>query len=406
MMRGVFNQALRFGISEPAGLLYFSTVPTVYFDYNATTPLDPEVRLAMLPFLDETFANPSSIHRVGRAARAQLDLFRDRTAAVLRCQPGQVVFTSGGTEASNLAILGAARRGRDRGRHLITSSIEHHAVLHCFDYLERREGFAVTRLPVDASGLVNPADLRSSLRSDTILVSIMSANNETGAIQPVAELGSICRERGVLFHTDAVQSFGKVPFQSISQFRADLVSICSHKFHGPKGAGALYIHSPPILDPIVFGGGHEHELRAGTENLLAISGFVAAIERFVSPPVFSSSGVSELSSRLRLFLNSLPGITVVSPVLHCLPNTISFTASGSDSLALLAALDLEGFCASSGSACSSGSLNPSHVLLAMGLVPSLANSFVRLSLGRESSPDDVSSFISMLPSLLQRLHVR
>ena len=265
---------------------------TIYFDYNAATPLDPAVREAMLPFLGGIFGNPSSVHHVGRQARALLDDARDRVATVWRCKPSEVVFTSGGTESNNLAVFGTARLLRDKGRHLITSSIEHHAVLHSFQYLARKEGFDVTYLPVDAEGLVSPDDLKKAIRPDTTLVSIMSANNETGSIQPVAALGEICRSRGVIFHTDAAQSFGKEPFESIHQFNADLVSVCAHKFHGPKGAGALFIKSPLLPDPIVFGGGHENERRAGTENVAGIIGLAETMERFVKTPVFQSEKLS------------------------------------------------------------------------------------------------------------------
>ncbi len=239
---------------------------TIYFDYNATTPLDPAVREAMLPYFDEVFGNPSSVHRVGRRARALLDDARDRVARVWACQPSEVVFTSSGTESSNLAVFGVARSRRDRGRHIITSAVEHHAVLHSCEYLAKKEGFEVTCLPVDREGLVEVAALKAALRPDTVLVTIMAANNETGAIQPVAALGKVCRERGVLFHTDAVQWFGKEPFTNIHQFNADLVSLCAHKFHGPKGAGALFVRSPLHPDPILFGGGHENERRAGTDR--------------------------------------------------------------------------------------------------------------------------------------------
>ena len=240
---------------------------TVYLDYNATTPLDTQVREEMLPFLGNFFGNPSSIHHVGRKARAFLDDCRDRVSRLWKCKPSEVVFTSGGTESNNLAICGSARLLKAKGRHLITSAVEHHAVLHTFEYLVNKEGFELTTLPVDADGLVDPQDLADAIRHDTILVSVMAANNETGAIQPVAELGSICQEQEVLFHTDAVQWFGKEPFNSIDQFNANLVSICGHKFHAPKGVGALYIKSPLLPDPIFFGGGHENERRAGTENM-------------------------------------------------------------------------------------------------------------------------------------------
>src|SRR5215212_54603 len=230
---------------------------TVYLDYNATTPLDPEVRESMLPFLGEIWGNPSSVHHVGRRARALLDEARERVAAVLGSKPSEVIFTRGGTESNNLAIFGAARMLKPKGRHIITTTVEHHAVLHCCEYLARKEGFELTCLPVDAAGRVSVESLRKAMRLDTILVSIMAANNEIGTIQPVAELGAVCREKGVLFHTDAVQSFGKEPFESVHQFNADLVSVCGHKFHGPKGSGGLFVRSPLLLDPILFGGGHE-----------------------------------------------------------------------------------------------------------------------------------------------------
>ena len=267
---------------------------TIYFDYNATTTLDPAVRDAMLPFLGEVWGNPSSVHHVGRKARALLDDARDRAAKFLGAKPSEIIFTSGGTESNNLAIFGTARLLKSKGRHLITSAVEHDAVLQSFDYLEKNDGFAVTRLPVDSDGRVSPDDLRKAIRPDTVLVSVMAANNEIGTIQPVAELGAVCRERGIVFHTDAVQWFGKEPFENIGQFNADLVSVCAHKFHGPKGAGLLYAKSPLLPDPILFGGGHENERRAGTENLAGIIGLVAALEKFVVPPVFDESRLKPL----------------------------------------------------------------------------------------------------------------
>jgi len=355
----------------------------------------------MVPFLDEVFGNPSSVHHVGRKARACLDEFRDRTASVLGCKPGEVIFTSGGTESNNLAVLGTARLLRDKGRHLITSPVEHHAVLHCFEYLQRKEGFEVTWLPVDHEGRVSPDDLRKAIRRDTTIVSIMAANNETGTVQPVAELGATCKEMGVLFHTDAVQWFGKEHFPNIHLFNAHLVSICSHKFHGPKGSGALFVKSPLFPDPILLGGAHENERRAGTENLAAIAGFVEALELFVKEPVFSREPLFSLSSSLAAALTPLEGVQARGSSARRLSNTVSFTVAGADSISLLAALDLRGICASSGSACSSGSLNPSHVLLAMGVEPSLANSFVRFSLGRHSTSEEVSFVSSILPDVIK-----
>jgi cysteine desulfurase len=377
-------------------------VRTVYFDYNATTPLDPQVREAMLPFMDGIFGNPSSVHHVGRRARSLLDDARDRTAKVLGSKPSEIVFTSGGTESTNLAIFGAARLLKRQGRHLITSVVEHDAVLHCFQYLAKNEGFDVTYLPVSREGVVSPDDLKKAIRPDTILVSIMAANNEIGTIEPVAELGAICRERGVLFHSDAVQWFGKEPFTSIHQFNADLVSICAHKFHGPKGAGALFIRSPLLPDPIIFGGGHENERRAGTENVAGIIGFTEALERFVPKPVFDREKLAPLSKRLIALADSIPGVQFVGSREQRLVNTVAFLVAGSDSIALLAGLDLEGICASSGSACSAGSLEPSHVIASLGVDSKLANSLVRFSLGRETTDSDIAFAESVVPAVLKR----
>jgi cysteine desulfurase len=374
---------------------------TIYFDYNATTPLDPSVRDAMLPFLGEVWGNPSSVHHVGRKARALLDDARDRTAKFLGAKPSEIIFTGGGTESNNLAIFGTARALKSKGKHLVTSAVEHDAVLQSFNYLEKREGFDITRLPVNSEGRVSPDELKHAIRSDTILVSIMAANNEIGTIQPVAELGSICRERGIFFHTDAVQWFGKEPFENIGQFNADLVSICPHKFHGPKGAGLLYAKSPLHPDPILFGGGHENETRAGTENLAGIIGLAAALEKFVLPPVFLNSKMKMLSLKLAGSVEKIYGCEIVSPREYFLANTVSFVVRGADSIALLAGLDVEGICASSGSACSAGSIEPSHVILALGK-KNMANSLVRFSLGRETSAVEVDFVCAALPEIIRR----
>ena len=379
-----------------------ASVPrTIYFDYNATTPLDPAVRDAMLPFLGAVWGNPSSVHRVGRKARALLDDARDRAANFLGAKPSEIIFTSGGTESNNLAILGTARLLKPKGKHLITSAIEHHAVLHCFDYLEKHEGFEVTRLPVDFEGRVSPDALKRAIRSDTILVSVMAANNEIGTIQPVAELGAICRERDVIFHTDAVHWFGKEPFENVGHFNADLVSVCAHKFHGPKGAGLLFAKSPLHPEPIIFGGGHENERRAGTENQAGIFGLVESLERFVKPPVFEKEKMNKLRAELIGGIEKIVGCEMVSPLEKCLANTISFVVHGADSLSLLAGLDVEGICASSGSACSAGSLEPSHVVVAIGRADS-ANSLVRFSLGRLSTVAEVDVVRGLLPDIIRR----
>jgi cysteine desulfurase len=374
---------------------------TIYFDYNATTPLDPSVREAMLPFLGEIWGNPSSVHHIGRKARALLDDARDRAAKFLGAKPSEIIFTSGGTESNNLAIFGTARALNSKGKHLITSAVEHDAVLQSFDYLEKKEGFEVTRLPVNSEGRVSPDDLKKAIRADTILVSIMVANNEIGTIQPVAELGAICRERGIIFHSDAVQMFGKEPFENLNQFNADLISVCAHKFHGPKGAGLLYIKSPLHPDPIMIGSGHENERRAGTENLAGIIGLVAALEKFVKPPIFSKTKLKELSAKLVDAIEKIDGCEIVSPRENCLANTVSFVVRGADSIALLAGLDVEGICASSGSACSAGSIEPSHVILAIGK-KDLANSLVRFSLGRETTVEEVNFVCHALSGLIRR----
>ena len=379
---------------------------TIYFDYNATTPLDPQVRAAMLPFLAEVWGNPSSLHHVGQRARSLLDDFRDRTARFLGAKPSEIIFTSGGTESNNLAIFGAARLLRNKGRHLITSAVEHHAALHCFEYLAKKEGFELTILPVDSEGRVSVASLRAALRPDTILVSVMAANNEIGTLQPVADLGALCRERGVLFHTDAAQWFGKEPFSSIHQFNADLVSICAHKFHGPKGAGALFIRSPLLPDPIIFGGGHENERRAGTENLPAIAGFVTALENFVLSPVFPRERMRSMTMRLSDSIKSISGTRLVGSQTDRLHNTISFVVEGTDSFALLAGLDVEGICASAGAACSAGSLEPSHVVAALGLNRDLARALVRFSLGRETTEAEVNHVAAALPGIVRRAQTR
>jgi len=375
---------------------------SIYLDYNATTALDPGVRNIMLHAMDSIHGNPSSIHHVGRHARALLDEARYQVASLWHCKPSEVVFTSGGTESNNLALLGTARRLRDRGRHIITSPVEHHAVLHALQYLADHEGFEITMLPVDSHGRVDPLSLSERIRKDTILVSVMAANNEVGTLQPVAELGRICRDRGVLFHTDAVQWFGKEPIPNIDCFEADLVSVCGHKFHGPKGSGALYIRSPLLPDPLLFGGGHENERRAGTENLPAILGFVHALKAFTPDPVFDPTRLRPLSLALE---RAFQGHTAIQQVSDCalgLANTVSFIVRGTDSFATLAALDIEGICASSGSACSAGSLEPSHVLVAMGASRDDSRSLLRFSLGRETSQAEIERVVAVLPDIVHR----
>jgi len=376
---------------------------SVYLDYNATTPLDGAVREAMLPFLDEDFGNPSSIHHLGRRVRTAIDEARERVAATWRCKPSEVVFTSGGTESNNLALFGTARLLRAKGRHVITSAIEHHSVLHPCRYLAEQEGFSVTYLPVDSEGVVAIDEVRNAFRKDTVLVSIMAANNETGVIQPVSEIGALCRERGILFHTDAVQWFAKETFTCIDQFNADLVSFCAHKLHGPKGAGALFVRSPLRPHPIMLGGSHEDERRAGTENPANIIGLAEVVSRFVFDPVFNRRQLFPFTQRLLALARSVAGVIVPGGKAPRLSNTVSISVAGCDSISLLAGLDLESICASSGSACSAGSLEPSHVLRAMGFPDSMARSFVRFSFGRESQESDISAVELVLPGIIQRI---
>ena len=376
---------------------------TIYLDYNATTPLDPAVKDAMLPVMEEAWGNPSSVHHLGQRARSILDASRERVASVLKCKPSELIFTSGATESANLALFGIARQFRNKGRHIITSAVEHHAVLNPCEFLADNEGFELTVLPVDSVGRVSVESVREALRPDTILVSVMAAINEIGTIQPVAEIGSLCQENGVFFHSDAVQWFGKLPLSSIDDFNANLVSLCPHKFHGPKGIGLLYCKSPLNPSPIILGGAHENDRRGGTENLPAVVGLAEAVSRFVPSPVFPSS-LSSLSGRLISAIDALEGAVFLGDRLPSgrLFNTVSFSLLASDSIALLGSLDLEGICASSGSACSSGSVSPSHVVRALGSGDSLANSLIRFSLGRDSCSSEIDFVLSVFPSVLSR----
>ena len=374
----------------------------VYFDYNATTPPDPEVARRVAGITTSAWGNPSSIHGVGREARDVLDDARYRLARLWSCRPSEVVFTSGGTESANLAVLGVARHRRERGRHVVASSVEHHAVLHAVQHLVRHEGFEATWLPVDSEGFVDPGDVARALRHDTVLVSVMAANNEVGTVQPVGEIARLCREKGVVFHTDAVQGFGKLPMDSLGLAEADLVSACAHKVHGPRGVGALRVRSPLLPQPILHGGGHENERRAGTENLPGILGLVEAFERFTPMPVFPADRLRALTERLAEGVLDVPGVHRRGSIRARLPNTVAFSIEGADAIALLANLDLAGVCASSGSACSAGSLEPSHVLAAMGVPRDQCSSLVRFSLGRESTEAEVAAALEAWPGVVAR----
>jgi cysteine desulfurase len=373
----------------------------IYLDHNATTPLAPEVLAAMRPYLERHFGNPSSIHAAGREARAAIDESRDRLAAILGAKPHELIFTGGGTEADNLAVIGLARALLDRGTHVVTCATEHHAVLHAFAHLEKREGFRVTWLPVDAHGLIDLQLLRDALTTETTLVSIMTANNETGVRQPVREIAALCRERGVLFHSDAIQSFGKEP---VAARDFDALSLAAHKFRGPKGAGLLYLAGGIPLERLQVGGSHENERRAGTENVAAIVGMARAAELAVQNLAAEAARQRELRERL------WQGVCAAFPraVRHgdpatTLANTLSVSLPGLDGEALLMNLDLAGICASSGSACMVGSIAPSHVLLAMGVAPELARATARFSLGKETTAREIDEAIRRLPEIAARL---
>ena len=374
----------------------------VYLDYNATTPLAAEALAAMLPFLRDSFGNASSIHAAGREARAAVDDSRERLAAVLGVRPHEIIFTSGGTEACNLAVLGIARAHAPRGRHLITAAVEHHAVLRAFEHLKHHEEFDLTILPVDRSGRVDPADLQSALRQDTVLVSVMQANNETGTIQPIDELAAICRERRICFHTDAIQSFGKLAVRP-EDLGASAVSLAAHKFHGPPGAGALYLRAGVAISRIVHGGSHENSRRPGTENVAAIVGMSAAAELAESVRSEEQPRLGALRDRLWQGIKArFPGVVRNGHAEHTLANTLNVTFPGLDGEALLIGLDLEGVCASSGSACMVGSVQPSHVLIAMGVEPKVASSTVRFSLGTSTSDYQIEHCLRALKTVVGR----
>lgn len=374
----------------------------VYLDYNATTPLAPEALEAMLPHLRDGYGNPSSIHAPGRSARAAVDDARDRLAMLLGVKAHEIIFTGGGTEACNLAVLGLAHAHAPRGKHLITAAAEHHAVLNAFEHLHHHEGFALTVLPVDPRGLVDPESLRAALRPDTMLVSVMHANNETGAIQPVEKLAAICRERGVCFHTDAVQTFGKLPIRP-AELGATAVSLAAHKFYGPKGVGALYLRAGIALSRVAHGGSHENTRRPGTENVAGIAGMAAAAELAERQREAEQPRLARLRDRLWAGIRGMaPQAVRNGDPDRTISNTLNVSFPGSDGEALLIGLDLEGVCASSGSACMVGSVQASHVLLAMGVEPGLALSTVRFSLGTQTTEPDITHCLQALAKVLGR----
>ena len=375
----------------------------VYFDYNATTPLAPEVIDAVTRVMRDVFGNASSIHHFGQQAKTTMDEARSEAAALLHADPSEIVFTSGGTESDNLAIRGAAEALEPAGRrHLIASGIEHEAVLNTLRALARR-GWRTTMLPVDASGIVSPDRLREVIDSDTALVSVMHANNEIGTIQPVAALAAIAHEHGALMHTDAVQSAGKIPVD-VRALGVDLLSLSAHKFNGPKGAGVLWIKRGTRMQPTVTGGKHERNRRAGTENVAGIAGLGAAASLAAGKMAADAARVGALRDRLETgILRDVPGTAVNGAREARVPNTTNISFERVEAESLLIALDLEGIAVSTGSACSSGTLEPSHVLKAMGLPTHRTQNSLRFSLGMFSTQDEVDRVVEVLPRLVEKL---
>jgi cysteine desulfurase len=376
----------------------------IYADHAATTPVREEVLAAMLPYFDRVGFNASSLHAEGRAARAALDGARASVARLVGAKPREIVFTGGGSEADNLAILGAARARRAEGAHVVTAATEHHAVLHATDVL-RAEGFDVTVLPVDGAGRVAPDAFAAALRTDTILASIMLANNELGTLQPVAELARLARARGVLFHTDAVQAPGRVPLD-VDELGVDLLALSAHKFYGPKGVGALYVRAGTPLAPLVVGGGQEAGLRAGTENVAGIVGFARAFELAAGEFPVEAFRLRGLRDRFeRELAAALPGVRVNGGEAPRLPNVSSIAFDGVDAPTLLVRLDLEGVAASAGSACAAGSVEPSHVIAALAAPAWVETGTVRFSFGKLTMRQDVERLASMVPRAVGALRV-
>jgi cysteine desulfurase len=381
----------------------------IYLDYNATTPLCDAAREAMLPYLTRHFGNPSSVHAAGREARAAIDNGRDSLAALLHAKPSEIIFTSGATESCNLGVLGLARSGSASGLpavgsanagHIISNKAEHHAVLSAVEHLEDREGFEVTWLNVSKNGMIDLDQLADSIRPDTKLVSIMTANNETGVIQPMREISRICRERGVLLHSDIVQAFGKL---EIDVSLVDAGSFAAHKFYGPKGTGFLFLRSGLSIQPIMFGGAHENQRRPGTENVAGIAGMAAAAQWVLRDADAERQREAPLRDELwKRIANVFPDAEQNGDSAHRLANTLNTSFIGVDSETMLMALDLEGVCASSGSACMVGSVRMSHVLLAMGLPMESARSAIRFSLGRRTTAEEIANAAGALERIATR----
>lgn len=373
----------------------------IYMDHAATTPVRPEVIEAMLPAYKETFGNASSVYSWGREAQKALDDARAKTAAVLGAEFNEIIFTGGGSEADNLAIKGTAWKNRHKGKHIITSAVEHHAVLDTVKWLET-QGFEATFLSVDEDGMLDPQQVRDAIREDTILITVMHGNNEMGSIMPVEEIADIAREKGVLFHTDAVQTVGSLPID-VKEMGMDMLSLSAHKFYGPKGVGALYVRKGVRLDSLIHGGAQERNRRAGTEDVPAIIGLAEALERADEERDKVIPEITRLRDRLLKGLETIPETRVNGHRKKRLPNNVNVCFRYIEGESLLLNLDMMGIAASSGSACTSGSLEPSHVLLAMGLSHEIAHGSLRLTLGRETTENEVDYVLEQVPAVVNRL---
>ncbi|MEM5853101.1 MAG: cysteine desulfurase NifS [Candidatus Aenigmatarchaeota archaeon] len=373
----------------------------IYMDYASTTPVDPRVLRAMLPYFSKKFGNTMSLHSFGQEAKRALEDAREKVAKLMNAEDGKVIFTSSATEANNLALKGIAFANRDKGKHIIVSSIEHHCVLEAARWLET-QGFQVSYLPVDRYGLVDPGKVEEEIRKDTILVSIMHANNEIGTIEPIEEIGRICRRRGVYFHTDAAQSYGKIPVD-VEKMNIDLLTASAHKMYGPKGVGALFIADNVKIEPLLHGGGHEFGFRSSTVNVAGIVGFGVAAEIAKKEMKAESTKLKKFRDKLikgvleieKSYLNGHP--------IKRLPNNTNFRFDFIEGESLVTYLDMKGIAASTGSACSSESLEPSHVLLAIGLKPHEAHGSLRLSLGRWTKKEEIDYVLEVLPGIVAKL---
>lgn len=374
----------------------------IYFDHSATTPVDKEVASLMLEYMTDKFGNPSSIHQFGREARKAMDDARQKVADLIGASANEILFLSGGTEADNLAIKGIAYANRKKGNHIITSSIEHHAVLHTCEFLEK-EGYEITYLPVNEFGMVSVDDVKKAITDKTILISVMFANSEVGTIQPIKEIGKIAHEKGIYFHSDAVPAVGSYPI-NVNEYNIDLLTISGHKFHGPKGIGVLYIRRGVKLQALQHGGSHEKNMRAGTENVPGIIGIGKAAEIAKRQLDSKLSHLSYLRDKIiNGVLSKIPHVKLNGHPEQRLPGNVNFSIMYLEGESLLLNLDLKNIAASSGSACSSGSLSPSHVLLAMGQSPETAHGSLRITLGRDNTEDEVDYFLEILPEIVTKL---